>query len=242
MLAISVLIFTTVRARFKRIDYRFPIPLPAKMHFPNNIYIYGIIDDISHAGFRFYAALPSDITVGLTMTGEVYLPGGTVKVNATTKSLIPGKKEKESYVKAIGFSFNWLDIHERDKLDMFLYGSDLQWRVHNLQDSIQTPMEKIASMFSGNKQEIDDDLKHWATITYTSNGAGQQDPGVGLISITKDGKIARKLLNFAPLQENSSIKLSVYTRTGISWVAGTVRLSNRIDSAASPIYVYDFIS
>jgi cellulose synthase (UDP-forming) len=241
LLAASVLIFSAVRARFKRADYRFPIHLPAKMDLSNNIHIYGIIDDISHAGFRFYASLPSDIPVGLALTGKVYLPGGMVKVNATTKSLIPGKKGKESYVKAIGCSFNWYDRHEQDKVDMFLYGSDLQCRLNDFQDRIHTPLEKVSSFFSRSKKEYDVNSKHWAAITYASIEARQQDPGVGLISINRDQKTTRKLLTFTPLREDPPINLSVYTRSGISWVAGMVLLSKRIDNAASPLYVYDFI-
>jgi cellulose synthase (UDP-forming) len=242
LLAATVLMFTVVRGRFRRTDYRFPIPLPAKLRLQDSADIYGTIDDISNSGFRFYARFPGDIKAGLTLTGELYLPEGPIQVNATSRSLIPEKHGAESYIKAVGCSFDWPDNHEQDKLIRFLYGSDLQTRLNNFHDTIQTPMEKVSSMFSKSKKELDDTLKHWASITYVSEEGVHLNPGVGLIAVTQDESTSRKLLSFTPLQEDSPIKVSVYTRAGISWLAGAVRLCTRIDTAATPFYLYDFIS
>ena len=145
LLAASVLLFSRVKAHCKRLEYRFPIPLPAKLLLSNSIttQIYGIVDDISATGFRFYASFPGSVMPGNTLAGEIFLPTGPLRIQAEVKALIPGKAENELYVKAVGCSFAWDNNHEEDKLDLFLYGSDIHRRMNDLQETILTPIERF---------------------------------------------------------------------------------------------------
>ena len=200
--------------------------------------VYGIIDDISATGFRFYSSFPQSIRPGQTVSGEIFLPKEPVRLHAKIKALIPGTTENESYVKAIGCSFAWDNKHEEDKLDLFLYGTDIERRINNLKETILTPLDRFTVPSFKGKRATDVRQFHWAAMVYSQNGNEQGESGVGLVSVGNGSAGARQMLVFTPLAENDHIKMNVHSRSDVSELSGTVHMSKRMDASAFSIYCY----
>ncbi|MGI9046645.1 MAG: glycosyltransferase family 2 protein [Burkholderiales bacterium] len=240
LLAATVILFIGQRARDNRDDTRLLMPLPAKVKAPEFDYVYGTIDEISCGGFSFYGQLPQP-EAGTRLEGEIYLPSGPVKFNASVKSLIHRTRGDKTYVKAIGCSFNWADPREQDKLSLFLYGSSLQRRLHSLREKIRTPLDGLTGIFTGDKDELDYDPARWATIVYHVKAEGAGEASTGLISAAQGEDGSRRLLSYKPLDENAKLEVRVVTRSRGLRIGGVVQFVERIDSPMAPVYLYRFI-
>ncbi len=238
LLAASVLLFSKGRAHFKRAEYRFPIPLPATLtlNHSSSIEIYGVIDDISATGFRFYAPIPESVREDHTVEGEIFLPTGPLRFQAEIKALIPGTNLEEHYIKAIGCRFD-LDKHQEIKLTQFLYGSNLQRRMKEFQETIFTPIDHfsgLAAVARGGAR-----LAHWAPISYTLEGSEPGEPKLGLIGVSSESSETKQMLVYSPLPENASMQLKLHSRGRVSKLSGRVGPGKRMDSSAFPMYRYD---
>ncbi|OGT97365.1 MAG: hypothetical protein A2X80_13770 [Geobacteraceae bacterium GWB2_52_12] len=238
-LAISVMSFVTKHSRHRRNDYRFPIPLPATIDFGDGRKFHGTIDDISSSGFRIYTALPDGTTAGTNLTGVIHLPAETVKFEALVKSLIKGASGGEQYVKGIGCSFVCSASSELDKLDLFLYGSDLQWSLNNLREVILTPLDLVhteAGQVSGAPVYAP---ANWSAMSLTHPESGERM--LGLIAVSHDRSRPTNILAYAPLPEGISLQVSVHGRRGVASLTGSVGAGKQIDTPGSPLYSYQFI-
>ena len=126
-LALMMLSFTRKTQVFLREEYRFPIPLPMVIR-EGNGQIHGTIDNISISGCCIYAPLPYSIRKSRLIRGEIYLPSGPLPFKARIMSEIKGHADNLEFVKAVGCSFIWDIVEHRDALELFLYGTDLQWK------------------------------------------------------------------------------------------------------------------
>ncbi|MDH5763880.1 MAG: glycosyltransferase, partial [Nitrospinota bacterium] len=165
-LAASVLLFSKGRARFKRADYRFPIPLPAHLTLKDAsaLEVYGVVDNISAGGFRFYAPVPKSVREGQTLEGEIFLPAGPLRVQAEIKSLMQGSSEEDVSIAALGCRFEG-DSGQMNLLTRFLFGSDLQKRMNQLQHTVTTPIDLFSGVASITR--AGSRLARWEPISYT---------------------------------------------------------------------------
>jgi len=241
LLAASMLLFSKVKSSFKREEYRFPIPLPAKLLLNNgtSTEVYGIVDDISATGFRFYASFPETVQLGQAIEGKIFLPEGPVDLHGEIRALIPGTTENSSYVKAIGCSFKWDNRQEEEKLDLFLYGTDVERQIHGLQETILTPFDHITTAGSNGNPEPHVDKSHWAAMLYSQNGNTQNKPRVGLVSISNGSDGPRQMLVFTPLEENTLVKLDIHSRSDVSELSGTIHMSKKMNTSALSIFCYE---
>jgi cellulose synthase (UDP-forming) len=238
-LAISITLFVRAYSRFKRSDYRFPIPLPAALEFSDGNKFYGVIDDISSSGFRMYSSLPDSVTVNMPVSGSIYLPSGPIPFSASIKALIKGKSGQQEYIKAVGCTFHWSEHSVQDRLSLFLYGSDMQLTLNSLSENIQTPLSWLAEKLSGKKSRSEDLACHWNTIVFSISGSTEKL--AGLIS-TADPKTTtpQKLLSFKSVPSGSQIKLGIYSRQGMTIQHGTIGTGQQMDTPVSPFYIYSF--
>jgi cellulose synthase (UDP-forming) len=237
-IAISVLLFVSIHSKFKREDYRFPIPFPSMIQLPNGIRCHGTISDISSSGFRIHVALPEGIEPGTKLTGELYLPTDTVKFEAEIKALIPVTNGKKLFTNAIGCSFVWSGSSEHDKLDKFLYGTDIQWSLNNLKEVIRTPLDRLWSRFPKAVGAPDQNLADWNAVVYVPSGADEMK--TGLITSAADDQ-PRKVLAYSPIPEGTSLQMEVCSSAGVSSLAGRIGLCELIDTSESPLYIHQFI-
>jgi cellulose synthase (UDP-forming) len=238
LLAVSITLFIRAYSRFKRSDYRFPIPLPAMIQFAEGTKYYGTIDDISSSGFRIYSTLPKDTVANTYITGKIYLPSGSVSFTAVIRALIPGVSGQEQYVKAAGCTFVWSEESQQDKLSLFLYGSDMQLSLNSLNETVQTPLGWLAKFFSKKKRELEALPEHWNTVVYST--VVQSELKAGLISSAIAGSQSRKLLSFSPVPVGTALKVGVYSRQGMTIIYGEVGIHYQTDTPVSPFFIHQF--
>ena len=238
LLAASVVLFTRGRSKFKRAEYRFPIPLPANLTLNNSSsnQVYGVIDNISATGFRFYAPIDDSVQVGHTVEGEIFLPTGPLRIQAEIKVVVLGLNQEEHYVKTIGCQFK-LESHQENTLAQFLYGSDLQKRMGDLQETVTTPIDHysgLAAVVRGGRH-----IANWTPISYTLDGNAQSKPGVGLIDVSSDPFETKQVMVYSPLPEKARMELNYHSRGKISKLSGTIGRHEQADVSSSPIYRYE---
>jgi cellulose synthase (UDP-forming) len=239
LLAISIVLFAKAYSRFKRSDYRFQIPLPAVIQFPNGEEFYGTIDDISSAGFRIYSSLPADTTVNTKLNGKIYLPTGLVKFDALIKVLLKGISSKKHFIKALGCSFVWKEKTQMDKLNLFLYGTDMQLSLNDFQESIRTPLDWLAKKLNKIEKIPDQNLAHWNAIVYKE--AEQTEVRSGLISLSKNVKESRKLISFTPIPDGKRLMVKIYSRKEMSIITGKIAgPCQQIETPVSPLFINQF--
>jgi cellulose synthase (UDP-forming) len=139
-LALAVISFTAVSQRNTRSRYRFPIALPAEVVVADGTRLRGTVDDLSENGMRFYGRLPATLAPGDALTGHLQLPEGPVPFWGQVRSRV-ALAGNEHVVKAIGCEFSTSDSG-RQRLEQFLFGSDLQWVLNGYTDRIHTPMSR----------------------------------------------------------------------------------------------------
>lgn len=233
-LALSVLLFTLGRAEQRRLEYRFPIPLPARVRVMDELNLLVTVDDISSTGCRLYGPLPEGLEVGALLRGVITLPSGTMPFRARVAALIPGETAREHYTKAVGCEFLWDSAGQSDVLKLFLYGSDLQWHLHSLSEQTRTPLERIDDWLHGNKAG-DLYLDRWSTVTYRVPGM----PGevLGLVSLPREPGAAPRLLSFASLSPGMRLEGSLATRSQQAGIRAKVCECWQVESPIAPLYL-----
>lgn len=212
VMAFLVVQFTLLRTRFKRKDYRFPVPLPAEVSFAGEATSTMTVDDISSSGCRLYGRFPERIGVGDTITGHLLMPGDTLPFTATVAALIPGEAQGERYTKAIGLAFQWPDGKARDRLDLFLYGSDLQWQLHGLNDRVSTPTEIVKQRLAGQHADHQH-MESWAAVHMPRDESAAEP---GLLSRPHGDEHSRILTSFRRIDGEDVLTIHEFTRRGVN--------------------------
>ncbi len=238
LLAASVVLFSKGRSKYKRVDYRFPIPLPAILTLSNSpsIQVYGVIDNISATGFRFYTSIPESVREGHTVEGEIFLPTGPLRIQAKIKALIRRPNQEEHDMKAIGCQFD-LESHQENTLAQFLYGSDLQRRMSALQETVATPIDYysgLAAVVRGGGR-----LAQWAPISYTLEGSAQSKPSVGLINVSNESFETKQVVVYSPLPERARMELNFHSDGKVSKLSGRVDRHKHTEASSSSVYLYE---
>jgi cellulose synthase (UDP-forming) len=139
-LAAMVLVYSSRVQRRKRAEYRFPVPLPARIWL-GGVEVRGTVDDISNTGLRFYGLLPPYIYQGCPFSGELSLPEGSVAFSGHIRTL-EALPDSGGVIKAFGAQYTTSE-EERKRLERFLFGSDVQWRVNGYCEQAATPLSRL---------------------------------------------------------------------------------------------------
>lgn len=229
ILAIAMVLYTRKTNTFLRAEYRFPIPLPVQLRKGNHSAM-ATIDNISASGCRIYGLLPGPPEKGDIMAGEISLPSGPLAFHAMVTSEDKASAKNETYVKAIGCRFTWNDQTSRDKLELFLYGTDLQWRLLEIEETNRTPIQWASP------NRADQDLnEQWATFSYRFGD--DEGLALGLIALPAD-KQPRKIITFAALPADSRLVADITTRTRYFGLQLTTGQGIKLDNAAGAMFFY----
>lgn len=231
-MAFLVVRFTLQRTRFQRETYRFPIPLPASANF-GSAYHLMTVDDISLTGCRMYGRFPLTIKPGDSVKGTLFLPGDQIPFDATVARLVDAEFEGVRYHKSIGLSFTWADSDSQDRLGLFLYGSDLQWRLRNLSERIATPLEATRRLVAPRADETFQDVEQWSAAL-VDNATTEY----ALISVRADSK-ERFIACYRKLDDESSIIVRSFTRRRIErFEIRPVRAVAQLSTPTGTLYLY----
>ncbi len=228
-------------SQFRRREYRFPLPIPMRVFARGGVSL-GLATDISPLGCRLVGGPVSGARAGEDLRGELLLPSGALPVHASVQSLIlpPGRKRQaeEPQPAALGCAFRWGTSDDRDQLEMFLFGSDLQWRLNGLEDRIHTPLEKLSDLLRGVRHEPRRLVgQHWSPLLYRRVNA-QQEVGVGFISAPQSEAGERTVVSLGVLPENGRLYAEEVTATGPRGVVGRVADAEVLETHSAPIYLY----
>jgi cellulose synthase (UDP-forming) len=235
-LAAMVVNFSLKMGSFRRRAYRFPVPVPARIRPAGEAPVLGIFDDVSSSGFRFYGTIPARLGIGMQVKGDLFIASGQLPFSATVRTAFRDRARRTT---GIGCSFEWPDEAERDRLDLYLYGTDLQWQLNGLGEQARTPLERIGRLFGGRPQRAALKPAHWAPVLY--HGAHDaRAPQVGFVSVPGRNDEPRTLATLRPLDPEVEMRFRVITRTGSRPLAGTPVPFKHIETPAAPVYLYRF--
>jgi cellulose synthase (UDP-forming) len=197
----------------------------------------GLATDISPHGFRLLGTPVTGTRVGDDVRGELLLPSGRLPIRATVRDLVQPTPPDAGGPQAVGCEFSWDSARDRNQLEMFLFGSDLQWRLNGFDDRVETPAERIAAAFTGRRQVQRPRGQHWAPLVYRDLEA-TKDGGVGFISVADPASPSRTVVSMGALPRNARLNAEEVTLLGAINVTGSVADEQVLETDAAPIYLY----
>ena len=219
----------------RRCEYRFPLPVPLRVRSGRDSLI-GLATDISPMGCRVVGAPVAGGHSGDELRGELLLPTGPLPVTLVIRTLLAdGDRATPT---ALGCEFRWGLSDERNQLEMFLFGSDLQWRLNGYEDRIRTPLERLRDWLNGERPARRRlASQHWSPVLYRRVNAAQES-GVGFISAAARGNGERTLVSLGELPTNGRLYAEEVTPAGPRGVVGRVADQQVLETHAAPIYLY----
>jgi len=237
-LAFMVITFSNRRANFKRTNYRFSIPLVARLHTSTGRDVFASVDDLSASGM--FLMVPNEVQLarGETFAGTLFMPDGPLSFEAVVRSFHDG--DDSSNLQAVGCEMIWKDTVARSRLERFLYGSDLEWHINNyteknwtLLSGVSTEEHKVIALPSWNRTR---------TSTVSPLVLGPVDASSDAVNtgiVTMDGQGGSgTILSFKPLAEHSAVETTVLTPTGWKTLRARVANQNKADRSLHNMYLY----
>ena len=236
-LAVLAIRFSLKLASFRRREYRFPLPVPLQITTAQGITI-GLAADISPRGFRLLGTPVTGAHVGDEIRGELLLPSGRLPVQAKIRDIVRPKVPDSGESRAVGCEFRWESARDRNQLEMFLFGSDLQWRLNGFDDRVKTPTERLAAVFSGRREVPRSRGQHWSPLVYRGHEA-TTERGVGFISVADPASPSRTVVSLGALPHDSRLNAEEVTANGSVAVTGRVGDEQVLETDTAPIYLYE---
>ncbi|MBY0408083.1 MAG: glycosyltransferase, partial [Rickettsiales bacterium] len=242
-LAGMLLAFSIGRSLYKRTNYRFSIPLVARITALGREY-FASVDDLSSAGMLLRAPRELQLKAGSDFDGVIFLPDGPLSFNATVRAL--HDHASEHTIDGMGCEFNWTDKVARDRLERFLYGSDLEWHLHNLSEMNFT----LLSGSSAREHKVVP-LPNWhksrtgmAPAVLSAADGANDAVTAGIVSMDAKNRTGT-MLSFKPLPENGrDAYFDTMLLTGKGWKTMRARVANqnKADRSMPNIYLYQLES
>ena len=237
----------TLSKKHRRVEYRFPIPLPAIVTIADGSRLVGLVEDISSDGCRLISETPID--EGRMVTGEIFLPGERLKIKARvqrhaepldqrryppTQQAPRRSRKKLQY----GLAFEWDAPNDAIQLENFLYGSDLQWRILDLREEVTTPVAWVVSKLTRDGRGLTRiSPREWLPAIYhRTGGGGSRTEGFAVLSRTDWGRESARIILFEPLPEQTRLEIYIFGRTPENMLFGEISTVRRLEAAPATIY------
>ncbi|MCM2310852.1 MAG: PilZ domain-containing protein, partial [Steroidobacteraceae bacterium] len=219
----------------RRREYRFPLPIPLRVHDARGLLL-GLATDISPHGCRIVGAPVSGARGGDRLKGDLLLPTGPLPVDVLVRTVL-ADGDKAAPI-ALGCEFRWGLADERNQLEMFLFGSDLQWRLNGFEDRVRTPLERCGDWLRGEhpaRRRLA--AQHWSPVLYRRVNS-ELEAGVGYISGTERDGATRTLVSLGVLPDQGRLFAEEVTAAGPRGLVGRVGEEQVLETHAAPIYLY----
>jgi cellulose synthase (UDP-forming) len=205
-LALLVVSFTLARGINRRGEYRFAMPLAARLNG-----VLGTVDDLSPNGLKFYG-LPGPVALQDVMPITLYFPDGVMHATLEIRTLEQAQSGEETYTRSIGGTFQSLSQASIQRIEQFLFGSDAQWRINRYHEDSITPLQRLGLI--AKPQPLPLQTGHWAgceVVDDTSRSGGNQ---IALVDAQpENGEI--RLLVYQTLNTGRRCSLLVHGRSGL---------------------------
>ncbi len=243
----------TLKRKHRRSEYRFPIPLPTLVTTVSNDQVVGLATDISADGCRLITEAPIGGSAD-TVEGEIFLPGGQMPFRAEIvrhPNPDPDLFEGYSLVKAdhgktrpprrkleYGLMFRWDTSSDAAQLENFLFGSDFQWRVLDLQEGWITPINWLATRIAPAKtaHTMAVTTGEWLPVIYHVDGDDDQSYRFGVLSRTDWSDQPARLILFEALPGRSRLELYVFGQRLRDGMKGELTEVEELETPLANIY------
>jgi len=217
--------------RRRRADYRFPVPLPAEVDF-GGVRARGTVDDLSPHGLRYYGPLPAGIEPDREFAVRLTLPDGPLKVRGRLRSLIPLDGHPGVH-KGFGGALT-ASTNDQQRIERFLFGSDMQWLVNGYSDQTETPLSRLLAATVTGPSRSPFLQVHWnsAEVTEADDRSFQ-----ALLSYSGTGSEVW-LLSFTPLPENELLRLECFRRDQVAPQIVRLQRADAQHQLGPPTFVY----
>jgi len=170
-LALLVIRFTRRQADNRRDEYRFQLPVAARL-----AGALGTVDDLSPKGTSFYGALGEPV-IGIRLPLVLYLPDGPLNTEFEIRSAVPAEHGGVHYTRLIGGRFVDLPLAEEQRIEQFLYGTNIQWELNRYQENSRTPLQRLGWV---PKTAMTPAARYWASCEIVRQD-GQLPDQIGLV-------------------------------------------------------------
>lgn len=213
LLAGSVLAFARRQAGLSRQEYRFRIPLPAKVLYPDGKWRLSTVDDISPKGCSLYGLMGKGIRPGSPVEVSLLLPEGPLPLKGSIASLKSDTTpEGEPYAKGVGIRFDEpASGADLEALELFLYGSDLEWRLRGITERAPTPLERLGLVPGPAAPEAPE---RWNSGLVAWIREGHPHESVALVALPADGSLPGSAIAFEPIPAGSALRAEMIGRSG----------------------------
>lgn len=228
-LAVLVVQFTVLRSVNRRNEYRFAMPLAARLNG-----VMGTVDDLSPSGLSFYGVL-KPVAVGNRLPVTLYMPDGPIDALLEIRTLMRAEEGGQVYVRAIGGVFNALPQASVQRIEQFLYGSNAQWRVNQFHEDSQTPMQRLGIVKKTYAEP--EGINYWSSCEISTDTAGGADCIAGLAgSQPLNGEVP--LLVHRLLESDTVHIIQTHSRSGLRTLHATTSNYETILTGLGNMYLY----
>ncbi len=228
-LAVSVVRFTVERGVNRRNEYRFVMPLPARLNG-----VLGTVDDLSPRGLSFYGVL-GPVKVGDRMPVTLYLPDGTIEAQLEIRALVHAAEGEQAYIRSIGGIFTALPQPATQRIEQFLYGSDAQRRVNQYREDSPTPLQRLGLVDKPHASP--GGVNYWTSCEMSTDAARTANPLAGLVRIQSESGHVRLLVH-QRLDAGCSYVIQAHSRAGLRSLHATAGGYETILTGLGALYLY----
>ena len=137
----------------------------------------------------------------------------------------------------VGCKFVWHGLADQAKLELFLYGSDLQWRFNGLTETLPPPIERFMNLFRRARRRSNLAPQHWVPLLYRG-AAGSGSSGVAYLSPPESASDGRHLIALEEFPEGAHFEGQEVTAAGARNIDGHLFADNEWNAQLSPMHVY----
>ena len=123
---------------------------------------------------------------------------------------------------------------------MFLFGSDLQWRLNGFEDRVRTPLERLARLSCSGERHARRRLasQHWSPVLYRRVNCATRRRASASSPPPSRGTATRMVVSLGVLpRERPSVRRGS-DAAGPRGVVGRVADEQVLETHAAPIYLY----
>jgi cellulose synthase (UDP-forming) len=227
--------FALRTATFRRREYRFPVPVPIRVTTADG-QVMAMATDLSPMGFRMVGLPAGCARVGDTLACRLLVPGAAVPLLAAVRALPAAVPQSTA---GAGCEITALAPADRNALELFLFGSDLQWQLNGLAERVLTPLQRLAALFVPVTRPAGTVVsgQSWTPLVY---GDLDEDAevGVGFISAAAAADGQRTVVTLGSAPGSGRLRAAELTADGARQITGGLADEERLETHRTPLYRY----
>ncbi len=235
-IAIGLLRFTRTNSRDRRQEYRFTIPLCARIQLEGQPERLVTVDNLSAQGFGFHGGLSGPIEVGKEVAGYLHIASGPMPFFGWIRSVRRSAADSGPPRPVYGCQFEVLPEGVVKQLEAFLHGNDLQWHFLGISDQTRQLLRPQGSDSPERHRDSPSaGIAHWRCCTFSD----PVEPALpGIISATGFGPDGDRRIIVMQKIPQQRVVVRVEGADEVPEFAGEAREEASVRTADGPVYFY----